>query len=61
MTGAHLVRLESNNERHSDEELELPSAEDAEAVFDFAMAFAEYLFVLPAKVERGIIRSGKEE
>jgi hypothetical protein len=51
---AHQVRLDANDERHADEKAPLPIYEDAKLTFDFAMAFAQYLFVLPALVSRGI-------
>ena len=50
---AHEVRLESNDQRHADEESVMPSEEDAKRITDFAQAFAEYLFVLPAKIRSG--------
>lgn len=50
---AHEVRFESNDERHADKEEKLPSTEEANLLFEFAMAFAEYLFVLPARIKRG--------
>ncbi len=54
---AHQVRLDANDERHADEEAPIPKQEDAKLTFDFAMAFAQYLFVLPAMVSRGISAS----
>lgn len=51
---AHEVRLDANDQRHSDTEAELPTPEDAQRVIDFAKAFGEYLFVLPAKITRGL-------
>jgi hypothetical protein len=50
---AHDIRLDANDERHSDEEAPLPSPQNAQKCLDFAFALAEYLFVLPSKVERG--------
>ena len=47
---AHEVRLDANDERHA----ELPSEQDAKRVIDFAIALAEIMFVLPARVVRGI-------
>lgn len=57
---AHDVRLDANDQRHADEEVPLPSAEQARKCVDFATAFGQFLFVLPARVERGIqsARSG---
>ncbi|MFH1959243.1 MAG: DUF4145 domain-containing protein [Patescibacteria group bacterium] len=51
---AHQVRLEANNQRHSDENASLPTAEDAKKVLDFANALAEFLFELPARIESGL-------
>jgi len=53
-TWAHEVRLDANDQRHADETANLPSPVDAERVIDFATAFAEILFVLPSRVQRGI-------
>lgn len=55
---AHQVRLDANDQRHADEEVALPTDKDAKLVFDFATSFAQYLFVLPAMVSRGINDSG---
>ncbi|MBF8766706.1 DUF4145 domain-containing protein [Pseudomonas putida] len=52
-TWAHEVRLDANDERHADEEAELPSTGDAERVIEFTLALAQFLFVLPSRVERG--------
>lgn len=53
-TWAHEVRLDANDQRHSDESVELPNEETAKKVIDFTLALAEFLFVLPSRVERGI-------
>lgn len=50
---AHEIRLDANDERHADEAADLPTKEDAEKVIEFASALAQFLFVLPARVERG--------
>ncbi|WLH52297.1 DUF4145 domain-containing protein [Pseudomonas tolaasii] len=50
---AHEVRLDANDERHVDEEAELPTTEDAKRATDFALALAQFLFVLPSRVARG--------
>jgi hypothetical protein len=50
---AHDVRLDANDQRHSDESAALPAEADAKRVVDFALAFATFLFVLPARVQRG--------
>ncbi len=54
---AHEVRLDANEQRHADENALLPSAPDAKRVCDFARALAEFLFVLPARVNRGRAKS----
>ena len=51
---AHDVRLDANDPRHADEQLALPSSDDAVRVIDFASALAELLFVLPGRINRGI-------
>ncbi|WP_222612251.1 DUF4145 domain-containing protein [Psychroserpens burtonensis] len=53
-TWAHEVRLDANDERHADDDAGLPNSNDAEKTVDFALALAEFLFVLPSKVKRGI-------
>ena len=54
---AHQVRLDANEQRHADEQAPLPSTEDARRAIDFAKALAELLFVLPARVQRGIVEA----
>ena len=51
---AHEVRLDANDQRHADQAADLPSPNDAQRVIDFASAFAEFLFVLPSRVQRGL-------
>lgn len=53
-TWAHEIRLDANDERHADFNAKLPDSEDAKRTVDFALAMAEFLFVLPSKVRRGI-------
>ncbi len=50
---AHEVRLDANDERHADEEADMPSTDDAERVIEFVLALAQFLYVLPSRVERG--------
>ena len=57
---AHDVRLDANDQRHADEIADLPNTDDAHRVIDFAIAFAEYLFVLPEKIIRGMKRDGND-
>lgn len=51
---AHEIRLDANDQRHADECVGLPTEADAKRIIDFAKALAEFLFVLPAKVQNGI-------
>lgn len=51
---AHEIRLDANDQRHADEEAGLPTDEQAKKCIDFAQALAEFLFVLPSRVERGL-------
>lgn len=51
---AHEVRLDANDQRHADNSASLPTETDAKKVIDFAEALAQFLFVLPQKVQRGI-------
>ena len=55
---AHDVRLDANDQRHSDDNAPLPNAEQAKKCVEFATAFGQFLFVLPARVER-VIKSAK--
>jgi hypothetical protein len=48
------VRLEANDGRHVDEEATPPTEAQAAACVQFAKALADVLFVLPARVSRGI-------
>ena len=57
---AHQIRLDANDERHADEDASLPTTEDAKLSVDFAFALVEILFVLPARVTRGIKASSEE-
>jgi hypothetical protein len=50
---AHEIRLDANEQRHADDEAPLPNAADAEKVIEFAKALGQFLYVLPARVERG--------
>ncbi|MCC5860248.1 MAG: DUF4145 domain-containing protein [Ectothiorhodospiraceae bacterium] len=50
---AHEVRLDANDQRHADEDGVLPDEAVAEKTISFARALAEYLFVLPGRVQKG--------
>jgi len=56
---AHQVRLDANDQRHSDEDAPLPTPQEAQRCLTFALALAEVLFVLPARVTRGIEETKK--
>jgi hypothetical protein len=51
---AHEVRLDANDQRHSDDSASLPTTAEAQKCIDFALALGQFLFVLPARVQRGI-------
>ena len=51
---AHAVRLDANDQRHADEATELPTIADAQRVLAFAATLAQIMFVLPARVARGL-------
>lgn len=55
---AHEVRLDANDQRHADEEVSLPTQEQARKVIEFTSALAQFLFVLPARVQRGLKEAG---
>lgn len=54
---AHKVRLDANDQRHADEDAELPSEKDAKNVLELARTLAEILFVVPAKLKE----AGRQE
>lgn len=58
-TWAHEVRLDANDERHADDNADLPNSEDAQKAINFTTALGEYLFVLPSRIQRGIIDATK--
>jgi DNA-directed RNA polymerase subunit RPC12/RpoP len=51
---AHSVRLDANDQRHADNDAALPNENGAKKVIDFVQALGTFLFVLPARVNRGI-------
>ncbi len=51
---AHDVRLDANDQRHADDKAALPGLGDAQRAVEFALALAQFIFVLPARVQRGI-------
>jgi hypothetical protein len=58
---AHDVRLDANDQRHADENATMPDAADARKCVDFAKALGEFLFVLPARVQRGLAEAKTEK
>lgn len=50
---AHEVRLDANDQRHADEDAEMPTTQDAERAIEFVTALAQFLFVLPSRVAQG--------
>ena len=57
---AHDVRLDANDQRHADEDASLPDTADAKRAVDFALALAQFMFVLPTRVQRGIADAQKK-
>ena len=58
---AHQIRLIANDGRHPDKKAPPISKEDAKQAFEFAITLAHILFVLPARVTRGIEESTRVE
>jgi hypothetical protein len=56
---AHEVRLDANDQRHADEEVSLPTTEDAKKCIDFTLALGEFLFVLPSRVQLGLANASE--
>ncbi len=54
---ARQVGLDPNDPRYGDEWAPMPSLEEARRCLDFALTLADILFVLPARVTRGIAES----
>lgn len=51
---AHEVRLDANDQRHDDESQPLPDGAAGRRAVDFVVALGQLMFVLPARVSRGI-------
>jgi hypothetical protein len=51
---AHEVRLDANEQRHPDPDAGLPTETDAERSIAFVKALGEFMFILPARVTRGL-------
>lgn len=58
---AHEVRLDANDQRHTDEEAILPNESDAKKCIDFVLALGQFLFVLPAQIQSGLIEAKKHD
>jgi hypothetical protein len=48
------IRLDANDPKHADAQVSLPTEDDARNCVEFATALAQFLFVLPARVQRGL-------
>lgn len=57
---AHEVRLDANDQRHADEESPIPHAAAAKHAVDFAIALGQLMYVLPARIKRGIAEVKQE-
>ncbi|MBI4608491.1 MAG: DUF4145 domain-containing protein [Candidatus Rokubacteria bacterium] len=57
---AHEVRIDANDQRHADEAAPLPTADEARRCVDFARALGEFMFVLPAQVQKGLTDAKKQ-
>lgn len=51
---AHAVRLDANEVRHADDENPHVSKDEAEQTVEFAEALGSFLFVLTARIDKGI-------
>jgi hypothetical protein len=51
---AHAVRLEANNVRHADGKKAHITSDEALQVVEFADALGDFLFVLTAKIQKGV-------
>jgi hypothetical protein len=51
---AHDIRLDANDERHADTDASGATPEDAARCLEFATTLTDLLFVLPARVKRGL-------
>jgi hypothetical protein len=58
---AHTVRLGANRPRHSDEKKPHVMPDEARQSVDFAEALGNFLFVLSARVNRGLKKAGADK
>jgi hypothetical protein len=56
---ATLVRWDANAQRHPEETVREPTADDAANTVAVIEAFAEYLYVIPARVDQSLERLGR--
>lgn len=56
---AHSVRLEANRPRHADEEDPHVTGDEAKQTVEFTRALSEFLFVLPARVQKGLEKAAQ--
>ena len=57
---ANQVRLSAIDERHPKGKVDFPTTKDAQRTIEFALALAEFLFVLPYKVEQGLQKTSDD-
>lgn len=53
-TWAHQVRLDANDQRHSETANDLPTMDEAKQAIEFTKTLADFIFILPLKITRGI-------
>lgn len=58
---AHSVRLGSNRPRHADADRPHVSADEATQSVEFAEALGNFLFVLTARIDRGLVAAGAKK
>jgi hypothetical protein len=54
---AHQIRLDANDQRHADINVGVPTTNDARRTLEFAAALADFMFVLPSRVSRGLAQA----
>ncbi|MCG6146593.1 DUF4145 domain-containing protein [Leptospira bandrabouensis] len=57
---AHEIRLDANDQRHSDYDRPLPTIDDAKKLIDFAQTLGLILFALPDRVSKGLEQAKKQ-
>ncbi|HEX8608564.1 MAG TPA: DUF4145 domain-containing protein [Pedobacter sp.] len=51
---AHYVRLDANDQRHADDNADLPTVSQATKVIEFTRVLADILFVMPYRITEGL-------